>query len=60
MNKTEIINALEDMMYISNVSENQYFLSKMSAILDSLKDMWDCEDFHYQEIIKAIQYEDNI
>jgi hypothetical protein len=57
MNKLEIIEALDHMIYIYECRKNDYLLNKASKIKSSLINMWDIEDFHYQELLKTIQDE---
>jgi hypothetical protein len=61
MEKLEIIKLLDEIIVLSGQSDNHYVFSKSIKVKSILINMWNEENFHYQELLKKINaHEENI
>ena len=57
MTRLEIKTKLDNLSYLFNVLENDYAALELKAIIKELEDDWNASDYYYEQIQKAINYE---
>lgn len=58
--KTDIINKIDDLIQLSKDLDNMYFKNKLKEIKKDLLEEWNESDLYYEEIKRALNYEETM
>ena len=60
MNKTEILNKLESIIWLMNEIENTYVRNELQLIADALVKDWQDSDAYCEEIKQVLNYDETM
>ena len=60
MNKTEILNKLESIIWLMNEIENTYVRNELQLVVDALVKDWQESDTYYEKIKQILNYDETM